>query len=320
LLDVAVTMKISRLAVLLLAVPLAACTVGGTGGDDGDDGDDGVTPGDLDGSITADRSVSGMVSMTNDVIVEPGVTLTIAAGSMLEVATGKTLRVRGTLAIEGAAGSEVTILPTTGNWAGIVAEAGSTVTASYVTGMDVANVVFSHMGSTTTLDHVTMTEVGHASVVQGMVTITRSRFEGISGVSIHETGHLDVSDTYFVGTAGDTVVQTGGTLIMAYTNVGNTATTGDHCAMHLNEGSHAEVTYSNISDTSVGLMIGGNVGSTFTFSNFQNELNLQDISSGVPNSGGSFDSNYITGTPPTIPGMPITNPAGAPIATAGPRP
>jgi hypothetical protein len=312
-------MKISRLIVVFLAVPLAACTVGGTG-DDGDDGDDGVTPGDLDGSITADRTVSGMVSMTNDVIVEPGVTLTIQAGSMLEVATGKTLRVRGTLAIEGAAGSGVTILPATGNWAGIVAESGSTVSATYLSGMDVANVVFSHVGSTTTLDHVVMTDVGHASVVQGMVTITRSRFEGISGVSIHDSGHLDVSDTYFIGTAGDTVVQTGGTLIMAYTNVGNTAVTGDHCAMHLNEASHAEVTYSNISDTSVGLMIGGNVGSTFTFSNFENQVNLQDISTGVPNSGGSFDGNYITGTPPTIPGMPITNPAGAPIATAGPRP
>jgi hypothetical protein len=310
-------MKNSRLAVFL-AVPLAACTVGGGGpGDDGGD-DTTLPPGDLDGSITADRTVSGMLSMTNDVTVEAGVTLTVAAGSMIEVAPGKTLRVHGTLAIQGMAGSEVTIVPTSDTWAGIVAESGATVTASYLTGMDVANVVYSHMGSTSTLDHVTMMNVGQASVVQGMVTITRSRFEGRSGVSIHPSGYLDVSDSYFIGTAGDTVVQTGGTLIMAYTNVGNTSTSGDHCAMHLNDGSHAEVSYSNISDTSVGLMIGGNIGSTFTFSNFQNLENLQDISSGTPNTG-SFDNCYITGTPPTIAGMPITNPAAAPIATAGPR-
>jgi hypothetical protein len=250
------------------------------------------------------------------------VTLTISAGTVIEAATGKKLSVQGTLAIQGAAGSEVMIAPPSGSgaWNGFVAETGSTVNIAYVSGTDVANFLYSKPNSNATLDHINVTGIGKASQVEGTVTITKSSFEGMSGINILATGNINVSDTYFLGTAGDTVVQTGGVLVLDHVNVGNTSSNTDHCAMHLNAGSDVTVSYSNISDTSVGLMIGGTDGASFMWNNFENLTNLEDISVDVDNSNGVFDHNYITGTPVPIPGITITNPEAARVPDAGPRP
>jgi len=315
------TMKTTRLIALLLAAPLAACTVGG-GDDTVPPGDDTVPPSgnDIAGAIAADVTLSGTVHLTDDATVNPGVTLTLSAGTVFEAATGKTLRVQGNLVISGALGQEVMMMPASGTWAGIVAEAGSNVNIAYVQGGMVSNFVYSKATSVVTIDHVILTGVGKASQVEGLVTITKSSFEGSSGVNVLTTGSLDASDTYFLGTAGDTLVQTGGTMTLDHIDVGNTSTTGDHCAFHINAGSAIAVSYSNITDTSVGLMIGGTTGANFMYNNFDNIMNLEDISSGVLNSGGVFDHNYITGTPTTIQGITITNPEAIAVATAGPRP
>lgn len=313
-------MKTARLIAFLFAAPLAACTVGGTGtGDDVPPGDD-QPPGDgLSGSVAADRTLSGTVQMTDDTQVEAGVTLTVSAGTVLEPAAGKTLRIKGTLRIQGAAGSEVMIAPPAGAWAGIVAEAGATVEIAYVTGAMASVFVYSKATSTTTIDHANLTSIGKASQVEGAVTITSSHFEGNTGVNILSTGNLSATDTYFLGTTGDTVVQTGGTLVLDHVDVGNVSTGADHCALHINSGSDITVSYSNITDTTVGLMIGGTDGASFTYNNFSNLTNLEDISSDVLNTNGVFDHNYITGAPVTISGITFTNPETIAVPDAGPR-
>lgn len=313
------SMTTSRLILLCLVAPLAACTVGGEAGDDTSAGDDGVTGETLAGSISSDRTITGPVTMTTDTQIEAGTTLTFAAGATLTAETAKTLRVYGTLLLQGAGGSPVTIGATSATWAGIVAETGATVTASYVEGGATAVFVYSKAGSTVMIDHANLTGVGKASQVEGTVTITASTFEGNSGVNILSTGNLSATDTTFLGLAGDTVVQTGGVLVLDHVDVGNTSTSADHCAMHLNAGSDVTVSYSNISDTTVGLMIGGTDGASFSYNNFENLTNLEDISSDVLNTNGVFDHNYITGTPAAIPGITITNPELALIADAGPR-
>jgi hypothetical protein len=313
-------MMTTRLISLLFAVPLAACTVGGAGGDDQPPGDDTPPDDTISGSIDSDRTLSGTIAMTGDTQIEAGRTLTLSAGTVLEVTTGKTLRVFGTLLVQGAAGSEVMMMPASGTWAGIVAEAGATVNVAYAESAMVANFVYSKGGSTVTLDHVTVTGAGLASQVEGAVTITRSNFEGGRGVNILSTGSLNASDTTFLGTTGDTIVQTGGVLVLDHIDVGNTSSTSDHCAMHINAGSDLTVSYSNIVDTTVGLMIGGTVGASFSYNNFSNLTNLEDISVEVLNSQGVFDHNYISGTPVAIEGITITNPEAAMIADAGPRP
>ena len=314
-------MKTSRL-ILALVLPLAACTVGGA--DDGTNpppGDD-TGPQTLSGSITQDSTISGSVTLLNDATVEAGVTLTISAGTQIEATTGKKLSVKGTLLIQGVAGQEVAIAPPAGGgaWAGIVAESGGSVDVAYVTGHDVAVFLYSKAGSTATIDHVTLTTAGKAAQVEGMVTITKSSFEGNTGVNILTTGNLSATDSTFNGTTGDTIVQTGGVLVLDHIAVGNTSTTNDHCAMHLNTGSDVTVSYSNIMDTTVGLMIGGTDGASFTYNNFDNLTNLEDISVDTPNANGIFDHNYIAGTPVTITGITISNPEAAMVPGTGPRP
>jgi hypothetical protein len=310
----------TRRLILALVLPLAACTVGGAPGDDSP-GDD-VAPDVLAGSVAMDRTITGSVTLLNDTTIEAGVTLTVSAGSVIEATTGKKISVKGTLVISGAAGSEVMIAPPSGGgaWAGFVAETGGVVNIAYVEGTDVANFLYSKTGSTATIDHVNLIGIAKAVQAEGTVTITKSSFEGVSGINVLSTANVNVSDTSFIGTAGDTVVQTGGTLVLDHVNVGNTSTNNDHCAMHLNAGSDITVSYSNISDTTVGLMIGGTDGASFMWNNFANETNLEDISVDTPNTNGVFDHNYITGTPATIPGITITNPEAAAVPDAGPRP
>jgi len=314
-------MKTSRL-IFALVLPLAACTVGGA--DDGTNpppGDD-TGPTTLAGSVAQDTTVSGPVTLLNDTTVEAGVTLTIAAGTQLEATTGKKISVKGTLLIQGVAGQEIAIAPPAGGgaWAGFVVETGGSADIAYVTGHDVANFLYSKSGSTATIDHVTITAAGKASQVEGMVTMTKSSFEGNTGVNVLTTGNLSATDCSFTGTTGDTIVQTGGVLVLDHISVGNTSTTNDHCAMHLNTGSDVTVSYSNIMDTTVGLMIGGTDGANFSYSNFDNITNLEDISSDTLNTNGTFDHNYIAGTPVTITGITFTNPETVMVPGTGPRP
>ena len=66
------------LALALSLAPLVACTVGSE-----QVGDDDVTPtpGELSGAITADRALSGTVTLTADATIAAGVAVTIAAGT-----------------------------------------------------------------------------------------------------------------------------------------------------------------------------------------------------------------------------------------------
>jgi hypothetical protein len=313
-------MKTSRL-ILALVLPLAACTVGGTGDDMNPPPGDDTAPTTLAGSVSTDTMVSGPVTLLNDTTVEAGVTLTIAAGTVLDAQTAKKISVKGTLLIQGVAGQEVQIAPATGGaWAGFVVETGGSADIAYVTGHDVANFLYSKSGSTATIDHVTMTNAGKATQVEGMVTITKSSFQGNTGINVLTTGNISATDSTFQGTSGDTIVQTGGTLVLDHIAVGSSSTGNDHCAMHINAGSDVTVSYSNIMDTTVGLMIGGTDGASYSYNNFSNLTNLEDISSDTLNSNGTFDHNYITGTVPNIPGITFTNPEAAMIPGTGPRP
>ena len=321
-------MKRTSLLAVLLAVPLMACTTG-TVGDDvvGDDsgGDDTTTPPGttIGGNINTDQTLSGVVRMTGDAVVSPGVTLTLSAATEFPGAPGTTLTVSGTLLVQGALGTEARLVPVPGQpaWGGIVAQPGSTINIMYasVTGMD--TIVDCKAGASCTLDHVTSTAVGKAVQADGNVTITRSRLEVTTGVFIN-TGTVLMADSVLLGTSGDTIVQSGGSLTMEYSDVGNMNSTGDHCAMHLNPGSDAIVTYSIIRSTPYGLMINGTSGVVFNFNNWLD--NTADIDRAASNNvNADFQNNYFpNGTPLIL--QPnqfnFNNVLLEPVPDAGPRP
>jgi hypothetical protein len=310
----------TRLACLFLVVCAGACNVGSTGDDGGDDGT-GV-PGEISGSVSQSATWSGTVTLVADATIEPNVTITVAAGTMFLAADSTKLTVRGTLQVDGVAGQDVSILPVTGavSWAGIVAESGGVVDIAYATGMDVAKFVDCKSGATCSIDHANFTGVGYAIWAGGTATVTRSQFEGLvnQGVFI-DTGDLTITDSVFLGAGGDTIVQSGGSLDMSYSAVGNSATTGDHCAMHVGAAGSLSITYSNIEQTSVALMIGNTDGAVFNYNNFL--VNSSDVDPVGPNTAANFQHNYWdAGVPAPLAGFDFANPEAAPVATAGPRP
>ena len=76
---------------------------------------------------------SGTITITDDLIIASGVTLTIQSGSTIQIASGKTLTVIGTLTAQGTSGNNITFTRsgTVGTWGGIQFNNGSSGNLQY---------------------------------------------------------------------------------------------------------------------------------------------------------------------------------------------
>jgi hypothetical protein len=109
---------------LILSLPLVACVVGPggsapvTGGDDdGSDmntGSGSNTGSGTSGHITADATWTGTHMIDSSVTIDPGVTVTAAAGGSITFTAAGNLTVAGTLSVEGTKGSTVSLVPDVG--------------------------------------------------------------------------------------------------------------------------------------------------------------------------------------------------------------
>jgi len=131
----------------VLALPLAACVVGtssqpGGGGDDGTGGTGGSDMGSdmggtgggggVSGHITADTTWMDTVNVTGNVIVDSGVTVTVAPGATVNVVGTAGITVNGTLAIAGTAAGKATIQPASGSaFQAINVATGGSVTGTF---------------------------------------------------------------------------------------------------------------------------------------------------------------------------------------------
>lgn len=312
-----------RLLAVALALPLAACMVGSTPDDVGDD--DVPNPGELRGSITADRTLSGTVTLTADATIEAGATVTVAAGTHLEARAGTTLRVKGTLLVDGTAASKVTITPAADalTWAGIVVDAGGAATLTHAEGSHVATLLYCHAGAVAcVLDHVTWSDLGVAVVADDDLRIESSRIEKMSngGISVNG-GDVVIRDTYLLTSTGDIVIQNGGSLTIEYSEIGEAADSYEHCDLHINNATALTITRSNIRAAVYGMMIGGTTNAVMQYNNFvENEVG-KDVSEVGINTGGDLRFNYWDHGAPTDLGAAfnVSSPAAARIADAGPR-
>ena len=103
-----------KLLAIALSLPLAACLVGNGGG--GSSGGDDTTPpppppGGISGHITADTTLQGDVFLTDATTVDPGVTVTVAAGANVTLAQKASLVIQGTFDVQGTSAAKVTIGP-----------------------------------------------------------------------------------------------------------------------------------------------------------------------------------------------------------------
>ncbi len=110
-----------------LSLPLVACVVGdsgtpsgnpgpGTGSNMGSNTGSNTGGGDgVSGHITSNTTWSGTVNVSGNVIIDSGVTVTVAAGATVNVAPVAGITVTGTLDLQGAAGMLATIQPASGS-------------------------------------------------------------------------------------------------------------------------------------------------------------------------------------------------------------
>ena len=249
--------------IMTLALPLVACTVGSDGaGGGGGGGGGGGTPdagggggggGGISGHITAPATWSGTVNITAATTIDPGVVVTVAAGTTINLKAAVGVTVAGTLDVQGTKASKVTISPETG--------------ASFHSGFTIPT------GGTLKLAYVVSTG-GGITTTGGSAQIVDSSMAKASGdLLIMSGGAIDMQYSQIgldQGVTGDTT----------------------HCDMHFGGTANTiKITHSNIGTSSYGLMFYGGTAADFTANNwFSNTIDV-DTQPGVSGNftGGWFD-------------------------------
>jgi hypothetical protein len=278
LLNIAVMNKLLPLA---LSMPLLACVVGSGGNTGGDPG--GGTGADAKAHITTSTMWSGTMSLSKETVVDPGVTLTIAQGTVVSFAPSASIDVQGTVDVQGTKAAPVLLSPSAagGHHYGLVVSTGGELKMAY--GVQVG---------------------GGISVSGGKVTVTDTRMSQAAGdFLVISGGTVNVSYSAIGLEPG-----------------AGTDTT--HCDMHFGGSAPAiSITHSNISTSSYGLMLYGGNNVDLTFNNwFSNSIQI-DTSPGVSGnvSNGWFDKGAPAATGSGGATIMKDNLATSRLTDAGPR-
>ncbi|MEZ4401617.1 MAG: hypothetical protein R3B06_16445 [Kofleriaceae bacterium] len=315
-------MRIPALVLALAATPLLACTVGdSTGGDDVP-----TTPGQVSGTISTDQTWSGTVTLAGDTTIAAGATVTVAPGTVVEANDGVTLRVAGTLLVDGTAAAKVTMNPAPGatTWAGVVVDAGGAATLRHAEGAHVATLMYCHAGAIACLlDYVTFSDMNKALQAEADASITHAHLSkvGNGGVTILG-GDVAITDSYLLTSTGDVVVQNGGALTISYSEIGEAQGSYEHCDLHIGSAAALRIEHSNIRAAVFGMMIGGTAGAIIQYNNFVENDPGNDISPVGDNTAVDLRFNYWGNGVPTglSAAYDVSSPAPARIVDAGPRP
>jgi len=195
---------------LVLSLPLVACVVGPggtapTGGDD-DGSNQGSNQGSNSGSgtsghITADETWTGTKTIDAAIVIDPGVTVTAAAGTAITFKATGSLAVAGTLDVQGAKGNTVKLAPDTGVANFTAIEVTGTLKMAYadMTG----GWISMEAASNTTITDSTFSHASHDLIVMngGMLSFKYSMVGVIAPAT--DTTHCDL---HFGGTAPKIVV------------------------------------------------------------------------------------------------------------------
>jgi hypothetical protein len=282
LLSIAAMHKVFAIA---LSVPLVACFVGNdgepAGGDDtGDEHDVENPPADSYTHLTASTTWSGIVDVTANTMVDAGVTLTIAPGTVVRFAAGKSIAVNGIVDVQGTKASVVELAPATAG--------------QFHYGFTVG------MGGQLTMTYGVQTGGGIRND-GGKVTVTDTRMSRSQGdFLVASAGTIDVSYSSIGLEPGDLDTT--------------------HCDAHFSgAGTTVKITHSNISTSAYGLMLYGGTGVDLTYNNwFSNQIQI-DTTPGVSAdvSYGWFDKGAPVAGPGAS--LTYSNPAATRLADAGPR-
>jgi hypothetical protein len=226
--------------------------------------------------------VTATYDVTKATVVDAGATLTIPAGATVRFASGTSIKVLGSVVVQGTKASPVHLSPATAgdHHEGFAVDAGGSLTMTY--GVQTGGGITASGGTVTVSDSLMSQALGDFLVV--------------------DAGKVDVSYSAIGLEPG-----------------AGTDTT--HCDMHFGgAGTTISVTHSNLSTSSYGLMLYGGTGVVLTNNNWFNNSIQVDTQPGVTAdlTGSWFDK----GTPANTAGATLTYPTPVgnrlPAATTDP--
>jgi hypothetical protein len=284
----------------------------GSGGSGGSPGSSGGT--NASGTLSANTTWSGLTSVTGDVTVAKGATLTIAAGALVKFSAGKALIVNGSLKVVGTAASLVTMQPDPlpGSWGGVQVSAGGSAQISYATlNYPQTALTCSTGAAACNADHTNVTNYsGLGIMLQSSATLDHVKVENGGGGGLYAvagaTDTVKVTNSIFHATGGDAVTSDSGNFTFqfnhSYGNGGGTPQV--HCACHFDTMGTLLVDHNDFDDTSVGFMA-SNMGdlSKVNYNNFSANAEVWSPASGNVNAKADLSKNYWgSATAPVIGG------------------
>jgi hypothetical protein len=284
-------------------------------------------------SITGTVSWSDLMNITQTTTIESGASVTVGPGTMITVASGASLVVKGTLTTMGSSAQHVKLSPATAGsvWGGVIVQSGGSIDLNY-TDIDHTNVPLgcSAGAAQCKADHTSLTNytgVGMQLATKATLSymlVENGGSDGISGTpAAGET--VTITDSVFHVTGGDAIVMNGaGNLTFDHNRVyGNGgAAPGQHCACHFDSTGTFLVTYNNFEASTFGLMASSmSAQSKVNNNNFINNPDAYGPASGNINPGADLTNNYWNGAaPPTLMGNSNTTPYSTTlIVGTGPR-
>ena len=241
-----------------------APTGGNPGGsnDPGPGSDPAPVPGsgpvtEVSGHITASTTWTDTIHVTGNLTIDPGVTVTVAAGTVVNVTSPNGITVQGTLAIQGTKTAKVTFQAADVGtfWSHIVVPSGGTLTASYLVETG-SGITTSNSGKVTLVDTQLSHDGGDLFTMSGG-TLDMS-YSGIGLASGHDT---------------------------------------THCNLHVSGNVNIKVTHSNISTALYGIMFYGGTNENFTYNNwFGNNTDIS-TETAFPVTGDFSNSYFEKGAP-----------------------
>ncbi|MDB4969366.1 MAG: hypothetical protein JWN44_5055, partial [Myxococcales bacterium] len=314
---------------------------GGGGAGGGGGGSGGAVGTTKTGPIAADETWTGAISMTGDVTVNAGVTLTVAEGALVQVAAGKALLVNGTIKVVGTAAAPSSFKPIQMGmaWGGIEVNAGGSANLVYADFAQPTTALTCAAGAAACVaDHIKVHDYTSVGVsVQSSATFTYLSIEkgGGGGILINAAAAdtVKITDSTFHLTGGDAVIADGGNLTMQYSKSygDGGASPGVHCACHFATPGTLLVDHNDFAGSSYGFMAGAmSATSKVNNNNFTGNTDAYGTSGSNVNAMADLSQNYWGGaTAPAIGGN-TTNqknaqglPANAffatPVAGTGPR-
>lgn len=209
------------------------------------------------GHITASTTWREAIHVTAPVVVDPGVTLTIAAGATVDFPEGAGITVSGTLDIQGTKDQRVTLRGATGNfWDSVIVPRDGVMTAHYLVQTG-AGVHISYTGRATIVD-------SHFSHAKGDLLIMAS---GALDMSYSEIG-----------------LPVGRDIMHCDLHIGGAP-------------SSVKITHSNLSAASYAMMFYGGNYLDLTYNNWFGNANDIITEPGPPVSGDFSYSYFARGTP-----------------------